>query len=282
MANVLFIVWRESLEAVLVVAILYAYLRRMGVGRRGYGWLFGGVAAGVVTSGLLGLATLSVASELQGRALAWFHAGMMLTAAALLTQMVIWMSRHGRTLKRELESNMAGAVTAGNLAGVALVALLAVAREGAETVLYLYGLGVEHAGAGALAMAGAAAAGLMLALGTAWLVSRGVRFLNYRTFFRVTGVILLFTAAGMLVSGASKLIGMGALPSLMAPVWNTSMVLDSNTRVGALVSALTGYRARPSLMLVILYAAYWALVLLWLRGPSLRRRPGLATDPETS
>ncbi|MEJ2643843.1 MAG: FTR1 family protein [Gammaproteobacteria bacterium] len=280
MANVLFIVWRESLEAVLVIGILYAFLAKMQVGRRGYAWLATGVGGGLALSALLGFATLTVASDLQGRALGYFQSGMMLAAAALLTQMVLWMRKHGRTLKRELETDMAKAMSTGSLAGVAIVALLAVAREGAETVLYLYGLGFEHHNGGPLALAGAAALGLALALVTAWLVSRGVRFLSYRVFFRVTGVLLLFTAAGMLVSGVSRLIGMGALPGLMAPVWDTSMILDSNSRIGALVSALTGYRAEPSLMLVLVYGIYWALIIYWmrLRRPS-RPQPQLELNP---
>lgn len=277
MTEVLFIVWRESLEAILVVGILYAYLVRMQAGRRGSRYLAAGVAGGIALSALLAAATLSVASELQGAALSYFQAGMMFAAALLLTQMVIWMSRQGPRLKRNLENNLQRALGAGSLIGVAVVSLLAVAREGAETVLYLYGLGFQAHGAGYAAPVEAACAGFALALLTAWLVSRGVHFLSYRIFFRITGVILLFTAAGMLTSAMEKLIGMGAVPSLLAPVWNTSAVLDSSSGIGGLIGTLTGYRARPSLMLVLVYAAYWAAVLGWFALTGRHERHSAAT-----
>ncbi len=265
MATVLFIVWRESLEAVLVIGILYAYLARLGTGRRGRAWLWAGVAGGLALSAVLALVTMRIETDLQGRALQYFQVAMMGTAAALLTQMVLWMHRNGRRLKGDLEAELDRAVGTGSLLAVGVVALLAVAREGAETVLYLYGLGLEARHAGAWALGGSALAGFALALATAWLVARGVRFLNYRTFFRVTGVVLLFTAAGMLVSAASQLIGMGVLPALVDPVWNTTWLLDANGRLGTLAAALTGYRPRPSLMLVLLYAGFWVFVLARLR-----------------
>ena len=267
MATVLFIVWRESLEAVLVVGILYAYLIRLDSGRRGTAWLWAGIVGGLGLSALLALVTMRIETSLQGHALQYFQVAMMATAALLLTQMVLWMNRNGRRLRLGLETGLDRAVGTGNLVGVGVVALLAVAREGAEMVLYLYGLGLEARPSGPWMLGGAALLGFALALATAWLVARGVRFLSYRTFFRVTGVVLLFTAAGMLVSATSQLIGMGVLPALIDPVWNTSMILDANGRLGATVATLTGYRPYPSLTLVLFYAAYWAFVIRRLRRP---------------
>ena len=275
MASVLFIVWRESLEAVLIIGILYAYLMRFPHGRQGLKFLWGGISGGIGLSVLLALATLHIQDDLQGQRLQYFQTGMLLVAAALMTQMVLWMHKYGHTLKRNLESDMDKALSSGRLLGVSVVALLAVAREGAETVLYLYSLGLEHKSGGLIAMFGAAVTGFVLALVTAWVVSKGVRFLSYRTFFRVTGIILLFAAAGLLMSGVSNLIGMGVLPALMEPIWNTSIILDSNSRVGAIVAALTGYRSQPSLMLVLFYALYWTAALGWMkwrRGAPTRMR----------
>lgn len=275
MASVLFIVWRESLEAVLIIGILYAYLMRFPHGRQGLRFLWSGVAGGIGLSMLLAFATLHIQDDLQGQRLQYFQTGMLLVAAALMTQMVLWMHKYGHTLKRNLESDMDKALNSGRLLGVSVVALLAVAREGAETVMYLYSLGLENKTGGFVSMFGAAATGFVLALATAWAVSKGVRFLSYRTFFRVTGVILLFAAAGLLMNGTSNLIGMGVLPALLEPVWNTSMILDSNGRFGAIVAALTGYRAQPSLMLVLVYALYWAAALSWMKW---RRAPVRARD----
>jgi len=264
MGSVLFIVWRESIEAVLVIGILYAYLLRFAGTRRSLMYLWGGVSTGIAVSILLALATLGIQSELSGEQLQYFQTSMLFIAAVLMTQMVLWMSKYGHTLKRTLEADMNKALGSGSLFGVALIALLAVAREGSETVLYVYSLGLEHAG-GMTSLLAMAALGFALALATAWGVSKGARFLSYKIFFRVTTVILLFSAAGLLVSGMSNLIGMGLVPSIVQPVWNTSFILNSGSRVGGIVSALTGYRSQPSLMLVLVYVLYWSITLLWIR-----------------
>ena|SRR3990167_1879777 len=260
MGNSLFIVWRESVEAMLVIGILYAWLKRNdgeGAGLRAL-WL--GVAAGIGLAAILGWSMVSVQGELSGAALEWFQIAILFVAAGLISQMVWWMQKHGRHMKDHLERNMARAAENSGWFGIAAVAALAIAREGAETAIFLYGIGLESQdGAG---MAIGAGLGFVLAVATAWAVNRGLRFLNYRQFFRVSGLLLLLFAVALLVAGVDRLIGMGLLPALIDPVWDTSALLDDNSPSGAMLSAFTGYRARPSLMLVAIYASYWAGVLL--------------------
>ena len=259
MGNALFIVWRESVEAILVIGILYAWLQANDY-RHGVRWLWGGVVAGVGLAALLGFTMLAVQSQLAGDALEGFQIAMVFIAAALITQMVLWMRRHGKNLKGELEAEMGRAMNRSSMLGVAVVAALAVGREGAETVIFLYGLGLDEKGANGLALG--AALGFVLAAATASAVNRGLRFLNYRQFFRVSGLVLLLFASALLATGIDRVIGMGWLPPLVDPVWNTSMLVDDSSAPGAVLSAFTGYRARPSLMLVVGYVAYWIGVLL--------------------
>lgn len=273
MGSILFIVWRESIEAMLVIGILYAYLANYEQGRQGFRYLWGGVLGGVALSALLALATLRIQNELQDQQLEYFKTAAMFAAAILMTQMVLWMSRHGHKIKKELHADMDKALGAGSLIGVGMIALLAVVREGSETVLYVYSLGLESNSGQMANLFGTVALGFVLALATAWTVYRGMRFLNYRIFFRITGIVLLFSSAGLLISGISNLIGMGALPALVAHLWDTSSLLDSGSRAGGVVASLTGYRSQPSLMLVLAYALYWAFTLVLLKG---RRQAGVS------
>ncbi len=266
MGNTLFIVWRESVEGILVVGILYAWLRTHPQGASGMRYLWGGVAGGLALAGLLALAMLGVYSALDGEALDYFQLTMMLAAAGLITQMVFWMRKHGRSLKKDLEAGLAQAAETANWTGVAVIAALAVGRESAETVIFLYGSGAEQHGLGFAQFVAAAALGFALALATFWLLVRGGRFLSWSAFFRVSETLLLLLAAGMLVGGAERMIGYGWLPALADPVWDTSFLLDDGATVGNLLAALTGYRAHPALTLVLIYAAYWALVLPWSRA----------------
>ncbi|UMR32130.1 FTR1 family protein [Massilia sp. MB5] len=258
MLSSLFIVWRESVEAMLVIGILYAWLKNNPQGEVGLRALWGGVVAGIALAGLLGWTMLAVQGELAGEALEWFQTAMLFLASLLIVQMVLWMKKHGRHMRQGLERELAQASEKLGVFGVAVVAALAVAREGAETVIFLYGMQMDDPAGSAIAFG----AGVLLAGITAWIVNRGLGMLNYRNFFRVSGLLLLLFAVALLAAGTDRLIGMGALPPLVDPLWDTSLLLDDSSPSGALLSAFTGYRARPSLMLAIVYVAFWLAVLL--------------------
>jgi high-affinity iron transporter len=139
--NVVFIVWRESIEALLVIGILQAWLGQQGgdASSRGRAYLWAGVAAGLVAAAVLGTALILFGDRLDDDSQQIFQTVLMLLAAGLIVQMVLWMRRHGRTLKRDLESALQGAADKGNWWGVFSLAAIAVAREGCETVVFLAG-----------------------------------------------------------------------------------------------------------------------------------------------
>lgn len=262
MLNALIVVFRESLEAMLVIGVLLAWIARQpdpAMLRRG---LWAGAIGGVGLAFALGFATFAAQSQLQGRALEIFQVGMLLFAAGLILQMVLWMRRHGRHMKRDLEAK-AGRVS--GTVGIATVAALAVAREGAETVVFLYGMGLERSGTDLLTILAAAAAGLALAASTGWLVTRGARFLSYRVLFGASEILLLLIAGSLLGAGIDRMIGFDWLPPLLDPVWDSSGLLDDGSGAGRLLADFVGYRARPSASLLIAYAAFWTITL-WQLG----------------
>jgi len=265
MGNIIFIVWRESLEAVLIIGILHSFLTRKSDTRSSVRYMWSGVACGIVLSALLALTTIKIQNELTGRALEYFQTSILFVSAILMTQMVVWMNKHGRLMKKELETNLSQAMSKSGLLGIALVAALSIAREGTETVVYLYSLTLENSASGPVLLTLAACGGLTLALSTAWIVSKGIKFLNYAMFFKVTSYALLFSAAGLIVTGTSRLIEIDVLPTLVDPLWNTSWMLDGASRFGGIIATFTGYRSRPSLMIVLVYIAYWFLAFAWMK-----------------
>ncbi|HEY5862130.1 MAG TPA: FTR1 family protein [Casimicrobiaceae bacterium] len=265
MGNALFIVWRESTEAILVVGILHAWLLRHPEARRGMRYLWGGVAAGIALALALAAAMLGVATLLSESALEYFQLGLMLVAAGLIVQMVLWMRRHGRTLKRDLETDLQQNARAANWWGLLVVVAVAVGRESAETVVFLYGLGAQNEAPWQFAMV--ILLGLAAGFATFWVLQQGGKYLSWRWFFRVTEILLLLLAGALMVSAVDKLIALDVLPALVDPVWDTSGLLDDSGRVGGLVASLTGYRARPALLPLLLLVAYWAALV-----PLLRRK----------
>ncbi len=277
MGNALFIVWRESAEAMLVVGILYAWLKQRPDAATGMRFLWGGVAAGAGLALVLALIMLGIASSLSGNGLDWFQLAIMLVAAALIVQMVFWMRRHGRTFKKDLEADMASNLRKANWWGLLVVVALAVGRESAEAVVFLYGLGAEKNGIANLPIV--LVLGIGAAFATFWLLQQGTRWLSWRVFFRVSETLLLLLAGALIVSGVEKLIALDVLPGIVDPVWNTTWLLDDSGRLGGLIASFTGYRARPALLPLAALAVYWALIVTFLRTPRQKRAPSAAPAP---
>lgn len=274
LGNIVFIIWRESVEALLVVGILNAWLRNqadgLGLGRARL-FLWAGVAAGLALACLFAGVLIGFGDALPDEAQQAYQTVAVLIAAALIIQMVFWMRRHGRTLKRDLHEALSSAARRSRWWGVFVLAMIAVAREGSETAVFLYGTLVTGTGQGAGAELLAVLAGLGAAVASYAALQAGGRYLSWRTFFRVTEVMLLFLAASLVVTGVDNLVDLGVLPSLGGKLWDSSTLLSDGGVLGGLVSSLTGYRARPDLTEVLTYAGYWIMVL-WLLSLSRRVR----------
>ncbi|MGE8630371.1 FTR1 family iron permease [Achromobacter denitrificans] len=283
MEQVLFIVWRESVEAMLVVGILYTWLRATPEGKRGLNYLWGGVAAGLALAVALALVLLGVSSWLSDEGQEWFQAIMSLAACVLVVQMVVWMKKHGRTLKGELESGAKASVVADNWWGLFVLVAIAVAREGSETVVFLYGtVSAGGDGSSMLMLALAGVAGFAVALLTFWLLQLGGKLITWRRFFRVTEILLLLLAGSLLVGGLDHLISLDVLPTIVDPVWDSSWLLSDSTGFGKILADFAGYRALPALISVLLWVAYWVIVWALLRWVGGKPAPVAAAARSTS
>ncbi len=269
--NIAFVVWRESIEALLVIGILNAWIghRPEAERLRGRSFLWAGVGAGVVGAVALAAALIAVGEELSDDAQVWFQTTIVLIAAALIVQMVFWMRRHGRTLKRELHTKLDEAADRSNWAAVFVLAAIAVMREGSEAAVFLYGTMVSS-GSSLVRSIVAAALGLALAFATYGMLQVGARFVSWRVFFRVTEIMLLLLAGSLLLTGVDNLVSLGVVPQLSGRIWDTSRVLTDGGALGGLVSALTGYRAKPVLIQLLALGGYWIVMIWLLRRPNSR------------
>lgn len=257
--QIAFIVWRESVEALLVIGILNAWIGQSGMGTAARRYLWGGVAAGLACALALAFAILRFSESLAGDRLEYFQTALVLGAAALIVQMVVWMRRHGRQMQRDLKHDLTRAAASGRWWMVFFLALIAVAREGSETVVFLYGLLGAGPGISRISVLAASATGLLLALASYALLQIGHRALSWRVFFRITEVMLLLFACALLVTGIGNLVALGFLP-YTAPVWDTSWLLDDTGRVGGSIALLTGYRAAPDLATVATWGGFALLM----------------------
>ncbi len=257
----LIIVFREAMEAGLIVGIILA--ATAGVPGRGR-WIAGGIAAGVAGASLVAVFAAALSDAFEGTGQEVFTASILGFAVVMLSWHILWMSRHARAMVAEMrEVGQAVRLGQRSLAALAAVVAVAVMREGAEVVLFLYGV-VVGSGTTAMSLAMGGVAGLALASALSWLLYRGLVAIPVSRLFSVTNGLIALLAAGMAGQAAAILHGADLLPGWGERLWDTSALLSDESLIGRTFHALIGYSARPSGIQV----AAWALTLAVLIGAS--------------
>lgn len=250
MIATLLIVFREAIEAGLIVGIVLAATE--GVPRRGR-WVAYGIGGGIIGAGLVAAGAGTLAEAFSGSGQELFNAGILGFAVFMLAWHNAWMAKHGRTMASELKT-MGADVAAGNrtLAALAIVVGVAVLREGSEVVLFLYGI-VVSAHEDWPAMAGGGAIGLMLGGGVTALMYFGLLRIPTRHLFSVTSGLITLLAAGMAAQAAAFLQQAGTIDLLAETVWDTSSLLADDSLPGRVLHTLIGYTDRPSALQLLAY-----------------------------
>ena len=201
------IVLREAFEASLVLGLVFAFLNKVGKAREHGPMVWAGTMAAVVTSVALGGLLFAAGGELQGDAEKLYEGFAMLLAAVVLTGMLFWMRRQAATIGGHLRAQVSEAITDGSRLGLAVVAFIAVAREGIETALFLFASVGEDGAAGTIT---GGLLGLAFAVGLGILLYRGSLKMDLGRFFLVTGVLVIVFAAYLLAGGMHELGEAGA------------------------------------------------------------------------
>jgi high-affinity iron transporter len=266
MLAALIIVFREVLEAGLIIGIVLAVTRSMpGTAR----WIVAGVLGGVLGSLVLAMFTGAVSSAFEGMGQELFNAAILAVAVVMLGWHNIWMARHGRELATEMKATGKD-VTSGRkgMGALAVVVGVAVLREGAEVVLFLYGILVSG-NAEPLQLLAGGAAGLALGAVFAGLAYAGLVAVPMRHLFSVTSWLIAFLAAGMAAQCVAFLERAGVITALDGTAWNSSWLLDEGSLPGRVLHTLVGYMDRPTVMQVVVYVLVLATILGlgWLLRP---------------
>jgi high-affinity iron transporter len=269
------LVFREVLEAALIVSIVFAATR--GVPRRGR-WVGGGIAAGVIGAIIVALFASSIAAAVSGIGQELFNASILLAAVAMIGWHAIWMSSHGRELATQMKS-VGSAVQSGSrpLSALLIVVAIAVLREGSEVVLFLYGQAAG--GASVVEIAGGIAIGVVGGVAVGFLLYFGLLGIPMRYFFSATNWLMLLLAAGLASQAARFLIQADVLPALGNRVWDSSALLSDRSWVGQALHTLVGYDARPAGMQLLFYVVTAIAIAigmrLWGQVARPRPRPGI-------
>lgn len=260
---------REGLEASLIVGIVAAFLRRNGRSRDIWA-LWVGVGIAIVLCALVAVGLRLAEQNLPQRQQEGLETIIGLVAVGFVTWMILWMRKHARDLKGDLESHAAAALAAGSATALIFMAFIAVLREGFETAVFLlaaFQASTDPASAGI-----GATLGVIVAVVIGFGIYKGGVKLNLAKFFTVTGVVLVVVAAGLCATAVHTAHEANWFNGLQTQAANLHWLVDPGSIRAALLTGMFGIQPRPTIGEAFAYIIYAVPMLLFVLIPARARR----------
>jgi high-affinity iron transporter len=258
--------FREALEAAIIISIILTFIYKTKAYKlQKYVWL--GVGSATLSSIAVAILFNSIAEGFTGDAEAIFEGFAMILAAIILTYVVIWIQK-AHELKKQLKEHK-GSIFA--------ISFISVFREGVETVIFL--AAARFAGDGSNNLLGALI-GILLAILVGYFIIQGGKHLQLKKFFKVTSILLIFFAAGLLAHGVHEFQEVGWIPIIYEHVWDINPevnldgsypLLHENGAIGALGKGLFGYNGNPNLLEVLIWLTYLGIMLSYKNKIGVRK-----------
>lgn len=247
---------REGLEAALIIGVVLGTVKKLGREElRPVIWA--GTGGAILVSMIAGGILYGLDAAFEGQAEEVFEGVTMLLAAGVLSWVILWMFFQARDMTKQLEDDVRNAATGRSKRAMFVVAFLAVVREGVELALFLAAASFK-ADDGRILLG--ALLGLAVVVVLAWALFSSLVRLNISTFFRVTSLLLIVFASGLVAHGVHEFNEAGIIPGVIENVWNINHILNEKSTFGELMKTFFGYNGNPSLTEVIAYLGYYLLL----------------------
>lgn len=271
------IMLREGIEAALIVGIIASYLKQTGR-PHAVPWVWVGIVLAVLLCAAVAAAIVWTGREYPQKQQELLEGVVALIAVAILTSMVFWMKKAGKSIKGELQHSIDAALEKGKgwTWGLVGMAFLAVAREGLESVFFL--LAIVQQDPTRVALVGASL-GLALAVALGFAMYYGSIRMNLQRFFRITSVFIIFVAAGLLAGSLAKLHEAGVWNHLQTIAFDWTQTLPVYSLIGSVLAAVFGYNDHPTVGEVAAYLLYLVPVLWLYLRTDRPARPARAPQP---
>lgn len=257
MIAVILIVFREVLEAGLIISVILAACKGYKISHL----VIAGITSGVIFSGLLALFTNSIENALSGTGQEVFNSALLLTATLMLSWQIVWMSTKGKEMADASRNEVRNILSEGNKNyAIAVVVAIAVMREGSEVVLFMYSI-IISTGTSVTAMFTGGIIGVIAGIVFTFLLYRGLILIPLKFIFLLSNIVLTFIAAGLASQGIGILSSIDIIPAIKDTVWDSSWLLSDNSWEGGLARAIFGYTSTPSGVQIITWILVAALIL---------------------
>lgn len=258
MVSSFLIALREGLEAFLIVGILISYLFKINQKRYIKHVIFGAALAIVLSIGLAYLFEL-IFGGFEGKIEKIFEGIVLLLAVIVLTYMIFWMNKQAKNIKSDIEVSVEKAIDKGKVFSLFFLGFIIVFREGIETVLFFRAISFQT-GARELVIGGVI--GIISSIVIALIFFISTLKINLSLFFKITGILILLISAGLLSASMHEFQEAKLLPVIWDNVYDLSKVINQDSITGGILKSLFGYNASPSLLEVIIYIAYIAIMII--------------------
>ncbi|EKF3854737.1 FTR1 family protein [Salmonella enterica] len=257
MIAVILIVFREVLEAGLIISVILAACKGYKIRHL----IIAGITSGVIFSGLLALFTNSIENALSGTGQEVFNSALLLTATLMLSWQIVWMSTKGKEMADASRNEVRNILSEGNKNyAIAVVVAIAVMREGSEVVLFMYSI-IISTGTSVTAMFTGGIIGVVAGIVFTFLLYRGLILIPLKFIFLLSNIVLTFIAAGLASQGIGILSSIDIIPAIKDTVWDSSWLLSDNSWQGGLARAIFGYTSTPSGVQIITWILVTVLIL---------------------
>ncbi|EAO5526960.1 FTR1 family protein [Salmonella sp. NW805] len=257
MIAVILIVFREVLEAGLIISVILAACKGYKISHL----VIAGITSGVIFSGLLALFTNSIENALSGTGQEVFNSALLLTATLMLSWQIVWMSTKGKEMADASRNEVRNILSEGNKNyAIAVVVAIAVMREGSEVVLFMYSI-IISTGTSVTAMFTGGIIGVVAGIVFTFLLYRGLILIPLKFIFLLSNIILTFIAAGLASQGIGILSSIDIIPAIKDTVWDSSWLLSDNSWQGGLARAIFGYTSTPSGVQIITWILVATLII---------------------
>ncbi|MCX9085556.1 MAG: FTR1 family protein [Candidatus Methanoperedens sp.] len=261
------ITFREALEAALIIGIIAAYVAKLG--RKDLNrYINMGIISALIASIAVAFIFKAVYGELEGTAEQLFEGAAALTAAIILTYMILWMANNSKKIKGEVQEKIDISISKGQMLGIAALSFVAVFREGVETVLFLGTLAIQSP----VDTIAGFIIGLAIVIALSFIMFKGIYRLDVSHFFRYTSILLILFSAGLVALSVHEFNEAGIIPGVIENVWDVNPpqnpdgsypAFHEKGLIGGSLKALMGYNGNPSLTEVIAYLGYWIIIGLF-------------------
>jgi high-affinity iron transporter len=267
---------REGVEASLIVGIIAAFLSANGR-RDALRQVWIGTAVAVALCLLIGIGLVTLSRELPQRQQEQMETVIGLFAVVMVTFMILWMHRHARGMKKELEGAAASALAQGSARALVAMAFLAVLREGFETAVFLVSV-IQNSTSATTGTLGALI-GIVIAVVIGYGIYKGGIRINLARFFKVTGLVLVLVAAGLLMTVAHTAHEAGWLNAGQQQALNLEWLVRPGTVLSSLLTGVLGLQPRPTAAEVVAWLVYAVPLLVFVGAPRRRRARPAAARP---